>query len=197
MRKRDVLKHVELLAILSICFSVGLNTFLLLINLPRYSERYQEVVATLYAPSFWQQILISGLIIPVIEELLFRGVVFRVVRRWIAFPWAMIISTVMFGAYHGNLVQFVYAGLCGMVLAYFYEKYSSILVPIFSHAVMNIVALVITRLGVLTNILKSNISATIVLLFCGVCSIVVFLGLQKMDVTKVLKIYCKETGNDI
>lgn len=192
MQKRDVLRHAGIVILISIFVSVGLNLLLLLINLPQYSERYQEVTVMLYTPPFWQQLLSSGLLIPIVEELLFRGGVFRVFRKWISFPWAMIISSVVFGAYHGNLVQFVYAGLCGVLLAYLYEKYHTILAPILSHAAMNIVAVILTQMGVFAEILKSGIVAFLVLIFCGVCGIAVFLKLQKMDVTKVLKIYCKE-----
>ncbi len=192
MQKRDVLRHVGIVTILSICLSVGLNILLLLMNLPQYSERYQEASAILYTPPVWQQLLSSGLLIPVVEEIVFRGIGFRLFRRWIPFPWAMMISAAAFGAYHGNLVQSVYAGLCGMLLAYLYEKYQTILAPILSHAVMNIVAIVLTQTGIFADILKRGIVAFMVMLFCDVCGMALFLRLQKMDVTKVLKMCCKD-----
>lgn len=197
MQKRDVLRNVGIVAVLSICVSVFLNILLLRLNLPEYSERYQEASAVLYSPPFWQQIVYNGIVAPIIEELLFRGVLFRALRKWVTFPWAMLLSAVVFGAYHGNLVQFVYAGLCGVLLAYLYEKYNSILAPIVSHIFMNTVAIVFTQWGVFAQIMKSGLAATMVMLVCGLFGAVVFYILQKMDVTKVLKIYCKEQGNDI
>lgn len=192
MQKRDVLRHVGFVAILSMSISVLLNILLLRINLPQYSERYQEVSVMLYSPPFWQQLLTSGLLIPIMEEVIFRGISFRLLRRWISFPWAMTISAVVFGAYHGNLVQFVYAGLCGVLLAYLYEKYDSILAPILSHMFMNTVAIIFTQWGVFAQIMKSGMAATTVMLVCGAAGVAVFRMLQKMDVTKVLKIYCKD-----
>ncbi len=192
MQKRDVLRHVGIVAILSMSISVLLNILLLRINLPQYSERYQEVSVMLYSPPFWQQLLTSGLLIPIMEEVIFRGIGFRLLRRWISFPWAMTISAVVFGVYHGNLVQFVYAGLCGVLLAYLYEKYDSILAPILSHMFMNTVAIIFTQWGVFAQIMKSGMAATTVMLVCGAAGVAVFRMLQKMDVTKVLKIYCKD-----
>ncbi|MBQ4558821.1 MAG: CPBP family intramembrane metalloprotease [Tyzzerella sp.] len=192
MQKRDVLRHVGIIVLLSVSVSVGLNILLLLINLPQYSEQYQKVSEILYAPPIWQQLLTSGLLIPIVEEVIFRGLGFRLLRRWIPFSWAMVISAVAFGAYHGNLVQFVYAGFCGVLLAYFYEKYQTILAPILSHAVMNIVAIVLTQTGIFADILKRGIVAFMVMLFCDVCGMALFLRLQKMDVTKVLKMCCKD-----
>jgi len=197
MQKRDVLRHVAIVVILSASISVLLNILLLRIDLPQYSERYQEVSVMLYSPPFWQQLLTSGLLIPILEELIFRGIGFQLLRRWIAFPWAMAISAVAFGAYHGNLVQFVYAGICGVLLAFLCEKYDSIIAPIISHMAMNTVAIVFTQWGVFGEIMKSDIVGMIVMLFCGVCGMAMFRVLQKMDVTKVLKMYCKEQGNDI
>lgn len=192
MQKRDVLRHVGIVAILSILVSVLLNILLLQLNLPEYSERYQEVSVMLYSPPFWQQLLTSGLLIPIVEEVIFRGIGFRLLRRWISFPWAMIVSAVVFGIYHGNLVQFVYAAICGVLLAYLCEKYDSIIAPIVSHMAMNIAAIVLTQWGVFAQVIKSVVVSLIVMLICGVCAVAMLYVLQKMDVTKVLKMYCKE-----
>lgn len=192
MQKRNVLINLGMVAMLSVAMAVGLNCLLLTIDLAQYSERYQDASAILYSPPFWQQVVYNGIAAPIVEELLFRGALFRVLRRWISFPWAMIISAVVFGAYHGNLVQFVYAGICGVLLAYLSEKYDSIIAPIVSHMVMNMVAILFTQWGVFGGIMKSDMVAIMVMLFCGVCGAVMFRTLQKMDVTKVLKIYCKE-----
>lgn len=148
MQKRNVLKDFGIVTVLSVVVAILLNMLLLLINLPQYSERYQEAVKILYAPSLVEQILYSGILIPILEELIFRGLLFRLLRKWVAFPWAMIMSAVVFGAYHGNLVQFVYAGICGMVFAFLYEKYDSVLVPVWSHMTMNLSSLILTHIGV-------------------------------------------------
>ena len=123
----------------SAVLAVGLNFLLLWFDLPKYSPAYQEALKVLYAPPFWQQIFYSGLLIPVLEELFFRGLVFRLSRKWMPFWVSMIVSALLFGLYHGNLVQFVYAGICGLYLAYLYEKYHSIIVPIFAHMTMNLI----------------------------------------------------------
>lgn len=192
MQRRDVLRHIGIVAFLSVCVSVLLNILLLQTNLPEYSERYQEASVLLYSPPFWQQLLTSGLLIPIVEELVFRGIGFRMLRRWISFTWAMLISAVVFGAYHGNLVQFVYAAICGVLLAYLCEKYDSMIAPIVSHMAMNIAAIVLTQWGVFAQVLKSGMVSLVVIVFCGVCVAIALVKLQKMDVTKVLKIYCKE-----
>jgi membrane protease YdiL (CAAX protease family) len=151
----------------------------------------------LWAPPIWQQIVYSVLFIPVVEEVLFRRIVFRILRRWIRFSGAMVVSAVLFGAYHGNLVQFVYATFCGVLLAYLYEKYASILAPIISHMTMNAVAVILTHLGVFAWISQSVVRALILIIICAVIAVLFLRFVHKMDVTKVLKMYCKDTSNDI
>lgn len=197
MQKRNVLKNLGMIVMLSVAVAVGLNCLLLSVDMAQYSERYKETAAILYSPPFGQQILYSGILIPIVEEFLFRGLVFRVLRKWLSFPWAMLISAVGFGAYHGNLVQFVYAGICGLLLAYLYEKYNSIVVPILSHMMMNIASVVLTQIGAFVWMTESGMKQVVAIIICGAIGIVLLCTIQELDVTKVLKKYCKDIGNDI
>lgn len=197
MQKGNVLKSIVVIMLLSIAVAVGLNSLLLIVNLAQYSERYQEAAMTLWAPPIWQQMLYSIMLIPVVEEVIFRCIVFRILRKWVDFSWAMPVSAVLFGAYHGNLVQFVYATICGMLLAYLYEKYDTILAPILSHMAMNAVAVILTHLGVFAWITESVFRALVMMSLCIVIGLPIFWFIHKLDVTKVLKIYCKDTCNDI
>lgn len=197
MQRRVEVKNYWIVVFLSVVVAVGLNNLLMLINLAQYSERYQETAEILYAPAFIEQILYSGILIPALEEVLFRGVLFRVLRKWIPFGWSMLISAVVFGIYHGNLVQFVYAGICGLLLAYLYEKFGSILAPILSHMSMNITACTLTEIGVFAWMMEGTVKAWMSTVVCIVIGALMFRSLQKMDVTKVLKIYCKDRPDEI
>lgn len=197
MQRGNVLKNIVAMLVLSVTVAVGLNCLLLIVNLAQYSERYQEAAMTLWAPPIWQQMLYSVILIPVVEEVIFRRIVFCVLRKWVGFSWAMLVSAVLFGVYHGNLVQFVYAGFCGMLLAYLYEKYDTILAPILSHMAMNAVAVILTHLGVFAWITESVLRALVIMSLCIVIGLSIFLFIHNLDVTKVLKIYCKDTCNDI
>lgn len=86
--------------------------------------------------------MIAVVCAPIIEELLFRGIVFQSIRKvgpaWIA----ILISSVLFGAYHLNIVQATYATLMGIVAAIIYEKKKNLAFPIFVHFANNFVAMV-------------------------------------------------------
>ena len=179
MRQRVGVKHYWMILIISIATAIGLNNILLLVDLAKYSEAYQKAAEILYAPSFVEQILISGMVVPVMEELIFRGLVFKLLRRWLPFVWAMLASAVSFGVYHGNLVQFVYATLCGLLLAYLYEVYGSILAPIMAHMVMNLTAVIMTEYGVFEWIFESVVCVLAVTVLCVVAGCLMFVQIQK------------------
>lgn len=79
------------------------------------------------------------LLTPIVEEIVFRWLFYGRVRRALGVKVAMICSALVFGIYHGNLVQAIYAFLMGLALCYFYEKSGSILSSIIFHACANFV----------------------------------------------------------
>ena len=58
----------------------------------------------------------------------------------------MLISSAIFGIIHGNLVQFIYAFLIGMILSFVYEKFKNIWAPIILHAGANLLSVLLTML---------------------------------------------------
>lgn len=164
---RDItVKEYVIIIFMSVSLAVGLNNILLFLNLAEYSTAYQEAVEVLYAQGLLEQIFITCILVPIIEEFIFRGFIFKILRKWIPFVFAMVISAVLFGFYHGNLVQFVYATLCGFVLAYLYERFQSMVVPVVSHMVMNLVAVLFTEYRIFSWMLGSTYRAVEITLLC-------------------------------
>jgi membrane protease YdiL (CAAX protease family) len=80
-------------------------------------------------------------IVPVSEEVFFRGYVFRLLSQQAGLPAGLTISSLMFAIVHFNLSGFfVYFGI-GLVLAYAYRRTSSIVAPIVGHMVHNAIVL--------------------------------------------------------
>ncbi len=114
--------------------------------LPLQEEGYRKVSQILYQPSFWVQLLCMGVVIPIGEELVFRGLGYGRMRRELSFLAAAVVSSVWFGLYHGNLAQGIYAALLGIFLAVLYEISKSLTVCCLFHGTANVTAVVMTRL---------------------------------------------------
>ncbi len=68
-------------------------------------------------------VLYVAVVAPVVEELLFRGAVLRSFQPF-GKRFAIVFSALLFGLFHGNLVQIPFAFLTGLVLGYTAVEYS-------------------------------------------------------------------------
>ncbi|MBQ2802516.1 MAG: CPBP family intramembrane metalloprotease [Lachnospiraceae bacterium] len=73
---------------------------------------------------------------PIFEEYIFRKLI---VDRTVRFGQgvAIVLSGVMFGLFHGNLSQFIYATTLGMFLAFLYVKTGNLKITISLHMIIN------------------------------------------------------------
>ena len=134
------------LAVLGICSAVGMNGVITISGIEAFSDTYQEVSETIYSGGLILEIVSAGIAAPFAEELLFRGLIHRRIKEYVPQSVAMIISALVFGAFHGNLVQFVYAFTIGLLLAYVYDKYNTIWASICFHVAANMISVLITEL---------------------------------------------------
>ena len=57
---------------------------------------------------------------------------------------AAILSALLFGIYHANMIQFLYAFPLGILFAWYYEKSGTLLVPVLVHISLNFGACIFT-----------------------------------------------------
>lgn len=142
--------------LLSFCLAVGINIIFYQLGFSSSSDNYTEVQEVQYAVSFGLGLLLYGVISPLTEETLFRGVIYGRMKRCFARWLAILLSAILFGVYHGNLVQGVYGFLLGCVITLLYEKSGNFLIPVVSHAAANLSVFVLTRAGSLTDLTKAQ-----------------------------------------
>lgn len=77
---------------------------------------------------------------PLVEELLFRGVLFEELNRIVSVKSTIILTALIFGLYHFNILQTPNTFFMGLVLAYVYYKTKTIKAPIIVHLTNNLLA---------------------------------------------------------
>lgn len=87
--------------------------------------------------SGWIGILTIAIIGPILEELMFRGAITRVLLKKYNPTKAIIISALIFGIFHINPVQVVTATLIGLLLGWVYYKTASLIPCILIHILNN------------------------------------------------------------
>ena len=89
---------------------MAVNNVIAMTPLIKVSAGFGEANNSFFAGTVLYELLGSCLIIPFAEELLYRGVVWKRLRMLFGNLPALILSAVLFGVMHVNLVQFLYAG---------------------------------------------------------------------------------------
>lgn len=115
----------------------GLNRLISLMP-EALTDSYAELSEAMFSADMWIQVASMVFGAGILEELLFRGITYRRLKSLLPRKeYAAVISAVLFGIFHGNFVQFVYAFLLGLVLVYVYEKYKSLAAPMLLHMTAN------------------------------------------------------------
>lgn len=82
--------------------------------------------------------LYASILAPIWEELLFRGYILRMLRPF-GKRFAILTSAILFGLFHGNLLQTPYALIMGLILGYVTVEYSigwAVLLHMFNNLVL-------------------------------------------------------------
>ena len=86
--------------------------------------------------------LISVVVVPLSEEILFRAGLFRISCRYLPRWAALLLSALAFAALHNSMVHFIPLTVLGVIFALAYEKTGSLLVPVLAHALFNLNSIV-------------------------------------------------------
>ncbi len=100
-------------------------------------EEYDALMETLLGGSVWLSLFVTVILAPLAEELLFRGITMRKAEKIMPFMAANILQAILFGIYHGNLIQGTYAFAMGLILGFVVEYFHSIWASILLHAFVN------------------------------------------------------------
>lgn len=105
--------------------------------LPEIFHSYNMIMERLTDSSITMTFIYVLLIGPVSEELIFRGAILD--RFYLAFPYliANLLQAVLFGIYHMNLIQGLYAFCLGFVLGLVRYVSGSILASVLTHILFN------------------------------------------------------------
>jgi membrane protease YdiL (CAAX protease family) len=88
-------------------------------------------------------IVISSIIGPILEEIVFRKVIFGSLYKRLNFFLSGLISSLIFAFAHGEPEHLLLYSAMGFTFAYLYVKTKRILVPIFAHVSMNSIVVIL------------------------------------------------------
>jgi membrane protease YdiL (CAAX protease family) len=99
------------------------------------SENTKEILTIIEA--FPLAIIVTSIIGPILEEIVFRKIIFGSLHNRYNFFISALISSVIFAAAHMEFQHILLYSAMGFTFAFLYVKTKSIFVPIFAHVAMN------------------------------------------------------------
>ncbi|MBR5280556.1 MAG: CPBP family intramembrane metalloprotease [Clostridia bacterium] len=131
--------------VLGATFSMFLSNLIPLIPFPeKWIADNAESVGAFSESALLLMLLAQSLAAPLVEELIFRGVVYNSLRKAPIFanrPLCIVVSAVLvsavFGWFHGNALQALYCFLLSLILVWLMETTGSIWYPVMAHIGFN------------------------------------------------------------
>lgn len=141
---RKILSKVLGLYFLTWVINIGYALFLLQHGLtPPDTDVYTKLLGQVTWYTLILNLVLAGVLAPLVEETLFRGVIFGSLQAYFGKWTSAVLSAAFFSALHFQAYGFFPRFMLGMVLVYLYDKYKSLYPAIGLHAVNNIVATLI------------------------------------------------------
>lgn len=165
------LKDIFLFFLVGVSLSILFNTFVY------YLDRVFDFT-NLYGKNtqFFTNLISVGMIGPILEEYMFRGVVYHECKKQYSNMKSILICTILFTLLHFTFVQMIYAFAFSFILIYVYERYQNIKAPIILHMASNITTMIWTIILIQNHFVFNYI----IYLFALIILIIIFVRLKKM-----------------
>jgi membrane protease YdiL (CAAX protease family) len=145
-QRQHVMSHKTFFLVLFACLMVSimsgyLDTYIeWILNVFGLSMQTALVEASTETAFSFSSLLYGLVVAPVAEELLFRGIVARRLRKYGAF-FSIVTSAVLFSLFHGNFAQFTHAFFIGLAFG-LVACFISIKWSIFLHFINNLIVVI-------------------------------------------------------
>lgn len=140
---------------------------------------FNEVADSLYGGSIIFEFIAMVIIAPLLEEILFRGIIFARLREYMSVKVAIVISALIFGIIHGNVVQGIYAFIIGICLAYIYERYNTLLAAVLFHMAANLMSVIMTECEPVVRLISKALVYNIIGVVCLVMGIIMLISINR------------------
>ena len=138
-KKARVLTYL-VMTVLSFSLALGLNLLIAATKIQEVFPEYNQAAEQMFGESGIVVLLATLIAAPVMEELIFRGLCYGRIRQFTGKGMTILLTGLLFGLYHMNLVQFIYATVMGIFFALLYERYRDIRLTMAAHFAANLCA---------------------------------------------------------
>ena len=140
---------------------------------PQEEEHFDLMLKMMTSPL---GLIAGGILAPIVEEIVFRGILVGGLLRMRLKPWvAIVVPALIFALFHGTFTQFVGTAIFGIICGWLYWHTKSLLPGILVHIVNNTTAF---GIAVFSDDPNADISMIYCLLFLVICPPLLAIGLR-------------------
>lgn len=146
---------VRKISIADICLAIGLGILLnVCISFITQLKFFQVLVLehddkinnVLYPESLLIVILVIGILAPIMEEILFRGLIYQSLRNSYSITAAIFLQATIFAIIHINPLQIMYTFLLALLFMWLANRTNSLLTSILAHSSFNLTTILLSRI---------------------------------------------------
>ena len=175
----------------------------MVLTLPFGQDGSTDLALIMLNSSLWLRVLVIGIGAPVLEEIIFRKWLIDRTIKYGEF-FAIFLSGIFFGLFHGNFSQLFFATMLGFFFAFIYVKTGNVWYTILLHMVINMTSSVVTtylaggymetigdgsKEAIMAGLTENPLPFVLYLLWLGILGVICFAGLVVFIVTLVKKKY--------
>jgi membrane protease YdiL (CAAX protease family) len=158
-----------------------LNVILIMCDQAFLDGATSQALSATYTAPLLLQIIGVGIIVPISEEFFYRSVLYNRYREESSWMRAGVYSAILFALAHGSMIQMLFAMILGLVLAYSYEKFGSLLAPVIVHITVNMTSVLLTNVSGFDWLLAKPLRACIVTVVCTFIGMTVIMYLRNLN----------------
>lgn len=167
-------KNITYVALLGVGITIVISYFIsvLLSLIPNYLNSYYASIQTITEITNTSpiQVVFITILIPIYEEIFFRGIIFEHFKKNYNIISATILQALVFGLVHGIGIQLISSFIFGLVLGLIYIRYNSLVANSVLHMIINSMVLIINT-GLISTSYIVYIISLIVSVICLIFSI--------------------------
>ncbi|MCQ2529880.1 MAG: CPBP family intramembrane metalloprotease [Lachnospiraceae bacterium] len=170
--------NIILLIVFGALLAHGLSLLISLLNIDGLLGNYSNVENEIFGASAVFVLIRVVILTPLAEELIFRGLTFNRLKNYTNFWVAAIISSALFGLYHMNLAQGVYAFLYGIVMCLIYDIFQNLWATILLHFAGNLLSVILQYTNLTYPVMWVYLLVMVITL--GICVALFFKFFKKL-----------------
>lgn len=138
-------QQVPFVLAITVCGFIFSLAFSTVANLGSSDVDTMNSLQSLVTGNFFMSFLSVGIVAPIAEEFIFRGAIFRNLKRLSPIKVAIVIQAVIFSAYHMNIIQAVPTLILGLNAGFVLYYTGSMWAPIIIHMGNNLLSVILSN----------------------------------------------------